>query len=674
MLTDLDGNVEEMNSLARSMIERVYGGNFSGAIYSFLPNTEDFMSFKRQVAQQKGHISLEAKDNEIETVDYDIRLEPFMVSGQKKYIVTFVDISDRIKVFNELKQSHAQISAFNALLNDHASVSETDLAGNITHVNDKCCSLTGYSRSELIGQNHRMLSSGDHPPEFWQMVWEIILRGEVWHGEITNKNKHGERYWIYATIMPFKDSQGEIYKFVSARTDITKIKKAEQALHELAYQDPLTGQPNLAYFKERVDEEIHRLQTFQHNSKLVTADININHLMEINSTFGWDYGDKLISAISSSLDASKIQAEVIAKVSGERFALLLLCNEDIEEYIVRLETEIAAVFSEPFVIEDKPIKVSYASGIVVSPDDLDELGAFAQTASNINNYLELCKAEAAKRHGNNCIRFSNELLAHVSKRTLILHEITTAIENDELYMVYQPQLSLKNDRVVGVEALMRWQKDDGSYVSPGDFIPVLEVSDFIRALTVWSSRQCFEDLKKIQKSFPDCRMGINISANFLTDQAFEQSLEQAIHEFEIKPHSIEIEVTESAIMDDMEVALSQLSRAREKGFRVSIDDFGTGHSSLSYLVQFPVDQLKIDKSFIRQLEHSKQSLSVVNTIITLGKELGLDVIAEGTETRQQIEILRECDCDEVQGFYYAKPMKLNDLFTWFKEFKITGKQ
>jgi sensor c-di-GMP phosphodiesterase-like protein len=299
------------------------------------------------------------------------------------------------------------------------------------------------------------------------------------------------------------------------------------------------------------------------------------------------------------------------------------------------------------------------------------VGSFAHSASNINNYLELCKVEASKRHGNYCVRFNALLLQNVSKRTFILQSIEEAQKKNELFMVYQPQISLKDESVVGVEALMRWKKEDGSIIAPGDFIPVLEMSEFISDVTFWANQQCFSDLKIITSKLPNCRLSLNISANILVKEKLLETLTDSIKTYNLKPEQIELEVTESAIMEDMDAALTQIRKLRALGFRVSIDDFGTGHSSLSYLVEFPIDQLKIDKSFIRQITQQKQSLTVVNTIISLGKDLGLDVIAEGTETLEQVTLLKQHRCDEAQGFYYAKPMALPELLVWLEQRKLS---
>jgi PAS domain S-box-containing protein/diguanylate cyclase (GGDEF)-like protein len=666
IIADAKGNIHEVNEQVNQLTLRIVDLKDIRHIKNLFDGADDIKALKKLCALQKGHFSFKTNDDNADLLDIDVKLEPFAAGHDEKYIITIVDTSELQETQRQLRSSLSEVSAFNQLLNYHSSVSESDLEGNITHINDNFCSITGFSRRELIGQNHRILTSDKHSKFFWKAMWQQITAGKIWHGEVVNRRKDGSLYWIFSTIMPFKDEAGNIYKYVSARTDISKIKKAENEIHQLAYRDPLTHQPNMALFKLTLDESIEKLLKNSQLGKIVVADIHINDLMHINTTFGWDYGDKLIQMIAESIDTSDLGVEMVAKVAGERFAFTLHVEGDVEQAIINFKQQLFALFSTSFIVDDKPVKVAYSAGIVVYPDDLVEVGLIGQTANNINNYLELCKVQAQKSHGNNCARFSHDLLTNVSKRTMILHSIEEALANNEIYMVYQPQLSLADERIVGVEALMRWKKADGGYVSPGDFIPVLEVSDFIRGLTVWSNKQCFSDLVKIQRVAPECRLSLNISANFLTDDELIQSLDEAVKNYHFEPSKIELEVTESAIMTDMEKALSRINMIKDKGFRVSIDDFGTGHSSLSYLVQFPVDQLKIDKSFIRQITHHKQSLSVVNTIISLGKELNLDVIAEGVETQEQIDILKKNWCDEVQGFFYAKPMKLDELLVWYE--------
>jgi len=666
IIADASGNIYELNEHVSLLTERVLDVKDIPHIKQLFIGAHDIATFKKLSALHKGHFSFKTNDDDNLLLDIGVHLDRFDDEHDEKFIITIVDTSELQETQRQLRASLSEVSAFNQLLNYHSSVSESDLEGNITHINDNFCSITGFSRKELIGQNHRILSSEKHPKFFWKSMWQQITAGKIWHGEVVNRRKDGSLYWIFSTIMPFKDEAGNIYKYVSARTDISKIKKAENEIRQLAYRDPLTHQPNMALFKLTLDESIEKLLKNAQLGKIVVADIHINDLMHINTTFGWDYGDKLIQMIAESLDTSDLGVEMVAKVAGERFAFILHVDEDVEQAIIDFKQQLFALFSTSFIVDDKPVKVAYSAGILVYPDDLVEVGLIGQTANNINNYLELCKVQSQKTHGNNCARFSHDLLTNVSKRTMILHSIEEALANNEIYMVYQPQLSLADERIVGVEALMRWKKADGGYVSPGDFIPVLEVSDFIRILTVWSNKQCFNDLVKIQKAVPECRLSLNISANFLTDDELIQSLDEAVKNYHFDPAKIELEVTESAIMTDMDKALARINMIKEKGFRVSIDDFGTGHSSLSYLVQFPVDQLKIDKSFIRQITHHKQSLSVVSTIISLGKELNLEVIAEGVETQEQIDILKNNWCDEVQGFFYAKPMKLDELLVWYE--------
>lgn len=664
IITDQYGVIEKRNQEAEHLFAAFAGKPSVSALMDFIPQAENFQTFKKLSANNNGHFSIE-HEGQVRT--FRIRFRAFVEDNENKYAITLEDVTEVEEVQRQLKSSMAEVAAFNRLLNIHSSVSQTDLDGKIIFVNDNFCSITGYSRNELIGQDHRILASDKHSKVFWKSMWKTISSGEIWHGEVTNRRKDGSMYWIFSTIMPFKDENGNIYKYVAARTDITKIKKAENQIHQLAYRDPLTHQPNMALFKVSLDEMLIKIQKHESIGKLIVADLHINDLMDINSTFGWDYGDKLIQTVAEQLETTDLGAEMIAKVSGERFAFLLHSENHVDVTIESFKQHLSSLFASSFIVDGKPVTVSYSVGMIVLPDDCSELENDHNNASNINNYLELCRVEASKSRGNKYIRFNKSLLSNVSKRTLILHSIEEALEQNELYMVYQPQLSLKDGRVVGVEALMRWKKDDGSYVSPGDFIPVLELSDFIHRLTIWCIKQCFRDLAEIHKALPECRLGINISANFLTDDALMDTLDKGMAQYHVTPSQIELEVTESAIMEDMDNALEQLQKVKEKGFRVSIDDFGTGYSSLSYLVQFPVDQLKIDKSFIRQISHSKQSLSIVNTIISLGKELNLDVIAEGAETQEQIDILRQQECDEVQGFYYAKPMKLSDLLVWLNQ-------
>jgi PAS domain S-box-containing protein/diguanylate cyclase (GGDEF)-like protein len=591
-----------------------------------------------------------------------------------RHIITISDITevsqlqvDLAYTNGQLSQKLAELNVFNTLLNEHALVSEVDVSGIITSVNDKFCKVSGYSRDDLVGTNHNIINSGIHTTEFWQSFWADITAGKVWHGELTNRRKNGDLYWAYSTIMPFLDQKGNVYKFISACTDITKIKNAERKIHQLAYTDTLTKLPNLASFQKSLDNLMLEVRNHESEEKLTICHININDLKEINGTFGWHFGDTLIRLAAIRIQEQLQDAQLIAKVGGNHFGILRKTEHaTTEECSQYLNQRLEDIFSLPFDVSGKQMKLSYSSSTVIYPSDLAEFNPHETTADEIQSYLELCRVEIEKSRNNRSIRFDKSILENVSRRTTILHTIEAALENSEVYMVYQPQICLKTNRVIGVEALMRWQKATGEFVSPGDFIPVLEVSDFINALSTWANRVCFNDLLTIQSIIPNCSLAINISAHFLTSPILLNSLQESLNEFNLNPYDIELEVTESGIIEDIDLALSQLRQVKELGFRVSIDDFGTGYSSLAYLVRFPVDQLKIDKSFIRYITLNPQSLSVTKTVISLGKSLNLNVIAEGVETSDQMALLKNEGCDSAQGYYLARPMKLEDLISWYE--------
>ncbi len=671
-----DGTIEEANNEAQELFSKTLNELRETTVHYLLSSADSFEKFRDKCSENYGHFVVYPHSSGSENIHVLVRIDLLTENLKVKYIITVSDVTElesaRLELADynrQLRQKVEEVNAFGVLLNEHALVSETDVHGEITYANAKFSEVSGYPQEELIGQNHRVVNSNYHSGFFWNALWKDLVAGNVWQGEITNRRKDGSLYWVLSTIMPFRDENGRIYKYVSARTDITESKKAEARIHQLAYVDSLTNLPNMAGFKEALEKAMSDVELGPASRSLVVIGFSINDMKDINGTFGWSYGDSLIEGVAERVKMLDMNTEVIAKIGGDRFGVLSLC-EDPETAVRSMLEKLASIFTAVFYLDAKPIRLRSSSGVVVYPDDLIGEGSFNDTAGELITYLELCRIEALKKPSADCVRFERSIVQNVSKRTNILQSIEKAVSDGEVYMVYQPQISLKDGSLVGVEALIRWQKNSGEFVSPGDFIPVLEVSEYINELSVWTTKECLRDLSIIQKVVSGCKIGINISANFLTSSVLIPTLDTYIKKYNIQSEHVELEVTESSIMNDLDDALDQLKEVKRKGFRVSVDDFGTGHSSLSYLAKFPVDQLKIDKSFVRYIESSFQSRSVIKTIIALGKSLNLEVIAEGTETKQQIDLLRRKGCDEAQGFYIAKPMKLEDLLLWCEKHSV----
>ncbi|WP_135079589.1 GGDEF domain-containing phosphodiesterase [Terasakiella sp. SH-1] len=671
LVVNRDGMVEKYNEKTKEIFGAIQCQDKKFSLLDIFGSIGDMPAFLDVLSGNMGQFTIESQDESFSRKPVLVEVQPLNTQGRQKYILTITDMSELNQAKRKLEETNLQleqtieeVNGFKKLLDEHALVSMTDAAGRIAYANEKFCKTSGFSLEELLGNKHNLVKSNMHSSVFWKKMWQEISSGKIWHGEVTNRRKDGSLYWVYSTIMPFRNEKGAIHKYVSARTDITEIKNAERRIHQLAYVDTLTKLPNLMQFNELIKSMQAEIDQFDDFGKLVIIDLGVSGLVEINGAFGWEYGDRLICTIAERLKRELSEAELIAKIGGDRFGIVLFTEDHADDYVNQITAKIQKVFHHAFEVDENLLKVSASCGALVYPDDLQALSADKRTTDDINRYLELSRLESSKMSGSTLIRFESGILQNVSRRTMILHSVEQALENGEIYMVYQPQISLKSRDVVGVEALMRWRRPDGSFISPGEFIPVLEVSEFISQLSQWTNERCVQDLKTLQQTLPTVRMGINISANFLVSDYLLPSLEKLLKDHKIDPACLELEVTESSIMEDLDLALGQLNKLKSLGFRISVDDFGTGHSSLAYLAKFPLDQLKVDKSFIRFISENDQSRAIVKTVISLGKAMNLDVIAEGTEKKEQIDFLQAEGCDEVQGYYFAKPMELHELVKW----------
>ena len=548
-------------------------------------------------------------------------------------------------------------------LDQSALMSLTDRWGTITDVNDKFCQVSQYDREELIGQKHRLLNSGFHNKKFFQDLWSTVKSGKVWRGEIRNKAKDGTFYWLDTTITPFLDKTGETYQYLAIQLDISNTYRQatqgkqvqEQLLHHTFY-DQLTGLPNRTLFTKQLEQAIVKSERFpDYCFGLLVMDLDRFKL--INDSLGHAVGNQVLIALVERLKNYLNSTDIVARLGGDEFAILLGSIKDRDEAI-SIANGIHQLLNVHFDIEGQQIFTTVSIGITTSKGcyQPEHLLRDAEIA------LYKAKEEGNARH----VIFNRAMHQQALMRMQIETGLRQALQNQEFKVYYQPIVSLKNGAINGFEALVRWQHPEKGLISPAEFIPIAEEIGLIIPLGEWvlheSCRQTQIWQEKLQKQLGHnsehraLTISVNLSAKQFSQPNLIERIDSILAKTGLPPSSLKLEITESAIMEDKEAATRLVSQLRSRKIQVSIDDFGTGYCSLSYLQSFPLDILKIDRSFVNRLGEVGDKPEIVQAIVTLAHHLGMEVIAEGGETAQQFAQLQALQCEYGQGYFFSKPL------------------
>lgn len=591
------------------------------------------------------------KDGQAVAVEY--WSNPIIVENELVGVIaTFVDISKRKITENELyKLSQAIEQNPNAVI-------ITDLLGNIEYVNTAFIKMTGYELTELIGYNPRLLHSGRTPAATYHDLWNHLRQGENWKGEFINRHKDGSEYIQSVHISPLYQSDGEISHYVSMQEDITERKYNEERIHYLANFDLLTGLPNRAQMADRFKYILN--VTKRNSGSFAVMFLDLDHFKNINDTLGHSYGDELLNELAKRLQAMLREEDMVSRMGGDEF-IIILPNIDIngaEQVAQKLLNGII----QPFFIERHELTVSASIGIALYPVD----GIDSETLSK-NADTAMYRA---KQEGRNHYCFFTEDMQVYSRRHLQLtNALRHALENNELHLVYQPQISLMDESIIGAEVLLRWQNPELGSISPAEFIPIAEDSGLIVSIGEWVLSTAVKQVKVwIDQGFSQLIIAVNLSAVQFRQPGLASMVTRILEETHLPAEHLELELTEGAAMYDPQSAIVIMNDLHTRGIRMSIDDFGTGYSSLSYLKKFKVYKLKIDQSFVRDITTDSEDKAIVNAIINMANSLGLQTIAEGVETKEQLECLTKQGCNEVQGYYYSKPLDA-EAFQLFLETK-----
>ena len=528
------------------------------------------------------------------------------------------------------------------------SVMITDAQGRIEYVNAAFTRMSRYSSEEVLGQTASILRSGQMPEIFYRRMWHAILRGEVFNDVLINRRKDGTLYHEALTITPQLDAQGQVIHFIATGRDITDQIQFQERMEHLANHDALTGLPNRVLLMERLDQAMSRAKWRDRCVAVLFMDLD--RFKVINDTLGHASGDKLLKAIAGRLDQSVRDGDTVARLGGDEFAVILndvASTADVE----RMSRQLLASVANPFQIDGRELFVTTSIGISMYPQDgSDSVNLLKRSDVAMYN---------AKVGGKNKIEFYTQRdeanqLARLSQET----QLRRALEREEFFLVFQPQIDAVSQKIISMEALLRWRRADGDVVFPGEFIGLLEETGMILPVGEWVLRKACAEAQSMRESGIHLkRVAVNISLHqFRQSSGFVQLVRDALTATRLPPEILELEITEGVLADDVKGASQILEELNGLGVRLSVDDFGTGYSSMSYLRRLPFNMLKIDKSFVDGLPLNNDARAIVTAIITLAHSLELEVVAEGVETREQFEYLRSLGCHLIQGYFFSPPV------------------
>lgn len=534
----------------------------------------------------------------------------------------------------------------------------TDRENKIISVNPAFCRITGYSSEELIGRKPGFNKSGYHNAEFFRDMWLAIRQDGHWEGEVWDRRKNGEAFPVWLSISAVRDKQGNIHRHIGVLSDISEQKEAQKTIHFQANFDELTGLPNRRLFRDRLDQEIKKAR--RNSAQVALLYIDLDNFKEINDTLGHAQGDNLLREAAQRIQGNLREVDTVARLGGDEFTVVLPYIKSNREVDI-VAQKIIDSLAMPFELGSDLGYVSASMGITIFPFDGNENAALLQNADQA--------MYESKRLGKNRFSYYTPTMQEASLQRLQLsNELRLALQHNELEMYFQPIHCLASSELVKAEALIRWHRPAGKFVGPDVFINLAEEIGLIGEIGLFAFRSSVHQVRVWEEI---CQRPVSVAINLSPRQISGRQTDfdswlTLLHEAGVPAKSITLEITEGTLLDDNPEVRSKISRLREAGCSVALDDFGTGYSSLSYLKKMDVDFLKVDKSFIRDLALDKDDFALVEAIIVMAHKLGIQVIAEGVETAEQRDILKQIGCDFVQGYFYAKPMPPLEFINYLK--------
>ena len=618
-----------------------------------LENSEIMLSLCRERELRNRVVGLRFPDGALRWLE--VSTSPLLgAEGQEpRVVLTFSDITERRSADEKSRL------AFEAIRHSGEGILVTDAAHRIVSVNPAFESVTGYRASEVVGKTPEIFSSVTQDDSFFDGLQEILESSGNWRGEVWNRRKNGEVYPEWLGVSAVREADGKARYYVYIFSDMTERKAAQERIEFLAHHDPLTELPNRLLLRDRMAQAM--AQATRLKSRVALMFLDLDRFKKINDSLGHPVGDALLKAIVERLKSCVRESDTISRQGGDEFIIVLNDVRD-SDAVSRVADKIHQRMGQPFSIGEHSLSSSFSMGVALFPDDGEDFDILMQKADTAMYH--------AKEAGRNSHRFFTEqmnlqVVEHMNLET----QLRRALENNEFVLHYQPQLDLQERTIVGVEALVRWNSPDNGLVPPGKFIPVAEDSGLIVQIGAWVLREACRQARAWQDAgLPPFVMAVNLSAIQFKRLDLVNTVINALVLSDLDSQWLELELTESILLQDAEATLDTVHRLKALGVKLSVDDFGTGYSSLAYLKRFAVDKLKIDQSFVRDLVTDPDDAAIVRAIIQMAHSLKLKTIAEGVETEELCNLLQLFRCDEIQGYWLARPMPAQELEDFVREF------
>ena len=629
----------------------------------FLAQINDTINKITYVESIKAKASKIPLDTEISTLNEVFNTKHNnLMSYQEKilYFIFFVALSlifILLYVYIKSIRIKQDLLAFRyAVENSDDSIVITDKNRHITYINDAFVKISGYTKEEVLGQDPKILQSGELEKEFYTNMNNTLNRGEKWSGEFVNKKKNGEVYYEKSSITPMI-TDGKLTGYLAIKLDVTDYIKEQKKVEFLAYHDSLTTLPNRLSLKMILNKEYKNLK--QNKSTLSLLFLDLDGFKTINDTLGHEIGDMVLSKIAMMIRSYVKEDNRVFRTGGDEFAILLSNKVN---HSIKVATEILQIFNEPITVNNILMRIGVSIGIANYTDDFDD------DIFSLIKYADMALYQAKKNGKNRYIVFNRQLSENIHKKMEVEQALSNALKNNEFYVVYQPKYNIKTKEFVSMEALIRWENEKLGIIPPDYFIPIAEDLSFIHEIGKFVFAKACEDFIEFKKVYKKLQsVSINVSASQLINKSLAKDFQNIIRDYNISANNIGIEITETHIMHDVDENIISLQKMKDLGFKIILDDFGTGYSSMSYLKKLPVELLKIDKSFIDNICTDINDLNIVKATIALSKSLGYKTIAEGIETKEQEDILIELGVDCGQGYLFSKPKTKEEFIDFIKD-------
>ncbi len=528
----------------------------------------------------------------------------------------------------------------------------TNVHGIIEYVNPAFEKVTGYRPDEVLGKHPNLFASDQQSEEFYAHMWSTLLAGKVYRNNLINRRKDESLFHAEITITPLMDEKAEITHFIATARDISEHIRDKVRLKHLTHHDSLTDLPNRSLFLDRLQQAISKAR---HHDRLVAVlFLDLDRFKNINDSLGHSAGDRLLQQLGERFRRTIREGDTIARFGGDEF-VIMLDDFDSDNSLSLIAQKILNSLAMPFEIEGHEIFITASIGISISPDDGKDPDTLLRNA-------DIAMYRAKELGKNNFQYYSESMTARVFERLTLENNLRHALERNEFILHYQPQIDVRNGRIFGVEALLRWQHPDLGLVMPGNFVPLLEETGLIEPVGIWVlETACRQSCQWHESGMGFLHMSVNLSSRQFNNSQFIGSLQNIIEETGVNPEYLELELTESMLMRNTTATTAALNKLNQLGVRFAIDDFGTGYSSLNYLRRFPIETIKIDRTFIRDIIEDDDDRAICSAIIGMTRSLSLNVIAEGVETHEQIDFLKNRKCHYIQGNVFSPAVTAEEM-------------